>query len=112
MRDEILQSLNLELAQGRDAVLVTILKTRGSTPRKAGAQMLVLKSGRLVGTIGGGQGECLAVARAGQAFAEKASSVHRLSMNNSVAALEGMACGGDMEVFVQYVAPLDEESLL
>jgi xanthine dehydrogenase accessory factor len=39
------------------AAVATIVKTRGSTPRKAGARMLVYADGRILGTIGGGCGE-------------------------------------------------------
>ncbi len=40
-------------AEGRDAVLVTVLGARGSTPREAGAKMLV-EAAAQHGTIGGG----------------------------------------------------------
>ncbi len=103
MRVDILKQLNQQRAQGRPAVVVTVLNTRGSTPRKAGSQMLVLEDGSIRGTIGGGLAEAQAMAEAGKAFQSKASSVHRMTMTASVAALDGMACGGDMEVFVQYV---------
>jgi xanthine dehydrogenase accessory factor len=43
------------LSCGEDpAALVTILRTRGSTPREAGAKMAVFFDGRTAGTIGGG----------------------------------------------------------
>lgn len=103
MRDDILKQLNQEQAEGRPVVLVTVLQTRGSTPRKAGSQMLVLADGSIRGTIGGGLAEAQAMAEAGQAFQKQASSVRKMTMNASVAASEGMACGGDMEVFIQYV---------
>lgn len=84
-------------------MLATILSTWGSTPRKAGSQMLVFADGSIFGTIGGGQAEGLAMRAAAEAFGTKASSLHEMSMTASVAASEGMACGGRMEVFVQYV---------
>ena len=105
MRSDILADLNKQLTQGRAAVLVTVIQTSGSTPRKAGSQMLVLDDGTLRGTIGGGQGEARSIALAARAMTDKASSVHHLTMNASVAASEGMACGGGMDVFIQYVEP-------
>ena len=84
-------------------VLVTILSTRGSTPRKAGSQMLVFEDGSIFGTIGGGQAEGLSMRAAAEAFKTGASSQHQMTMTASVAALEGMACGGAMDIFIQYV---------
>lgn len=103
MQSAILKKLNAERNLGRPAVLVTILSTRGSTPRKAGSQMLVFEDGSIFGTIGGGQAEGLSIQGAAEAFQTRVSSLHKMTMTASVAASEGMACGGDMEVFVQYV---------
>ena len=40
--------------QNQMAVLVTVTKSTGSTPRKHGAKMIVLPEGTFYGTIGGG----------------------------------------------------------
>jgi hypothetical protein len=39
---------------GREAVLVTVTRYSGSTPRKTGAKMIVLADGIIFGTVGGG----------------------------------------------------------
>ena len=51
-------------ASNQPAVLVTVLRAKGSTPREAGAKMVVSADG-LAGTIGGGNLEyqCEAAAR-------------------------------------------------
>lgn len=103
MRGDVIRELNKELEAGRPGVLVTVLQTSGSTPRKAGSQMLVRLDEGFFGTIGGGLAEATAIAEAYQTFKSKVSSLHRLTMNASVAATDGMACGGEMEVFIQYV---------
>ena len=46
-----------ELEDSRPAVLCSIVASHGSTPRGAGAKMLVLEGGTTVGTIGGGAAE-------------------------------------------------------
>ncbi|MEJ5231710.1 MAG: xanthine dehydrogenase accessory protein XdhC [Geminicoccaceae bacterium] len=51
------------LAAGRPAVLVTIVASRGSVPREVGARMLVHAAGS-AGTVGGGELEWRAIARA------------------------------------------------
>ncbi|UQZ89444.1 xanthine dehydrogenase [Deltaproteobacteria bacterium Smac51] len=109
MQRNILKHINAELSEGRPAVLVTVLNTTGSTPRKGGSQMLVRQSGNITGTIGGGSAEAKAIAEAGKAFQTASSAVHHFSMTNSVAAKDGMACGGDMDVFIHYIPSPNED---
>ena len=42
---------------GQPVVVATVVRTRGSTPRKPGAKMLLSPDGSVRGTIGGGCGE-------------------------------------------------------
>ncbi|MCD1643593.1 xanthine dehydrogenase accessory protein XdhC [Aurantimonas coralicida] len=56
-------ALRIALAAGDPAVLVTVTEVRGSTPREAGAAMLVTADG-MAGTIGGGRLEFEAIERA------------------------------------------------
>ena len=50
--NQIFAQLFYEMEKHRDTVLVTLIDTAGSAPRKSGSQMLVGASGRLT-TIGG-----------------------------------------------------------
>ena len=85
------------------AALATIVKTRGSTPRKAGARMLVYGDGRIVGTIGGGCGESEVRLAALGVIDENQPRLHKVSLSADTAAVEGMVCGGMMEVFIEPV---------
>ena len=87
--------------QGQKIVLVTIIETKGSTPRKAGSQMLVLPNGAVQGTIGGGCAEAEAKQQALLALQTGKSQVYTIEMLNAVAADEGMVCGGTMTLFIQ-----------
>lgn len=89
---------------GRPAVLVTVVKAEGSTPREAGAQMLVTQSG-YHGTIGGGTLEWLALAEA-QALPGKAKSIRMLT--KSLGPDLGQCCGGRVTLRIE---TLTEESL-
>ena len=103
--DKVILQRICELQQGGEPfALMTILSTKGSTPRKAGAVMLLERTGRTLGTIGGGCGESEVKQRALMAMDENLSCTHRVSMLNDVAAEEGMVCGGIMEVFIQVFA--------
>ncbi|MBP2641276.1 MAG: XshC-Cox1-family protein [Firmicutes bacterium] len=100
--DEKLLPLICRAKQDGDiAALVTIIKTRGSTPRKAGSQMLVMSDGKIHGTIGGGCGEAEARKWALLALDTEKAMLHTVAMDNDVAAREGMACGGEMDLFIQ-----------
>jgi xanthine dehydrogenase accessory factor len=51
---ELLQDLLVALDARRNCVLCAVVETRGSTPQKAGAAMLVFPDGSQRGTLGGG----------------------------------------------------------
>ena len=53
MKDVFKETKKL-LGQGQQAVLATVVKTKGSTPQKPGAKLLVRQDGSGVGTLGGG----------------------------------------------------------
>lgn len=103
MDDTMVQTICEAKQTGGKAALVTIIATRGSTPRKAGARMLVYPDGRVFGTIGGGCAEAEAKLQALTALDDNRSSIYNVSMTGDTAADEGMACGGIMEVFIQVV---------
>ncbi|MCH8506082.1 MAG: xanthine dehydrogenase accessory protein XdhC, partial [Ectothiorhodospiraceae bacterium] len=64
------------LAAGKPAVRVVVATTRGSAPREAGACMLVHADG-VVGSIGGGRLEYMAVQRAGTLLRQSGAQVKR-----------------------------------
>ena len=85
-------------------VLATVVRTSGSTPRKAAARMIVLGDGRIVGTIGGGRVEKEVVDAALALLAEGDGArpkILRYHLTHELA----MCCGGEMEVFVEPLIP-------
>ena len=56
----IFAKLLYEVEKNHDVMLVTVSADKGSSPRGAGAGMLVSAEGRLIGTVGGGAVEYLA----------------------------------------------------
>ncbi len=101
--NEVLQAVCAAQESGARAALVTVVKTCGSTPRKAGAKMLVAGDGRTTGTIGGGCAEAEVRLRALQVLDDDRPTLFQVNMLNDVAAREGMVCGGVMEVFIQVI---------
>jgi xanthine dehydrogenase accessory factor len=113
MEAEIMKKL-LDFGEaGADAALVTIIRTSGSTPRNAGAKMLVLPDGSVYGSIGGGCGEAEVRREALTVLLDsKVSRKFRLALTNDVAAGDGMICGGVLEVFIDFISHEDNMSRL
>lgn len=101
--NEVLQAACAAQENGVKAALITVVKTSGSTPRKAGAKMLITADGRITGTIGGGCAEAEVRLKALAALADKRPTLYQVNMLNDIAAREGMVCGGIMEVFIQVI---------
>ncbi len=85
-------------AEGRRFVLLTVVESRGFTPQKAGAHMLLAADGETVGTIGGGAIEHEAL-REGRALLES-GEVARTVKKHLTQEL-GMCCGGEMVVYLE-----------
>ncbi len=100
MRDVLEAALRAE-ESGDPAALVTVVSTEGSTPRKAGAKMLVFGDGRLVGTIGGGCVEGEMTWRARQAIEERKVTTASFDLTADMAGEDGLACGGRMLVLIE-----------
>lgn len=83
------------------AALATIIDTSGSTPRKAGAQVLFFRDGRSVGTIGGGCGEAEVRQHAFRVIELGEPEVVDINLTHEVAEADGMVCGGVMIVYIE-----------
>jgi xanthine dehydrogenase accessory factor len=85
---------------------VTIIRANGSTPQRVGAKMLVFADGRIVGTIGGGCYENDALGRAREAIATGKPIVVKYDLNDDFVQESGLICGGQMEVYIDPIAPM------
>lgn len=102
----VLDALIEVLERGDSAVLGTIVRSSGSTPRTSGAHMLLQSDGTLTGTIGGGsiEGDCQK--RAQELFYQPESYAEvNFSLSAMTLAEEGMVCGGAASVLLQKVEP-------
>ena len=92
-----------ELAE--PVVLATVVSTRGSTPRKSGAAMLVGKDGVIAGTIGGGCGEGEVIEAAQTLFDDGAPAIVRIDLTEDLTSWSPAVCGGIMNVFIERANP-------
>lgn len=98
---EVLREALTRARESGPQALATVVRTSGSTPRHAGAKMVVGSDASSFGTIGGGRVE-LEAARAG---AEVAAGAHARVVRHHLVRDLAMCCGGSMDVLVQPVAP-------
>ena len=105
---EIWETIVTRLNANEAVVLVTIMAAHGSSPRKAGASMVVCQDGSAVGTIGGGAAEYAAKKHALSLFTERRSDVCRYELRPNDAADLGMVCGGRIRALFRLLEPTDE----
>lgn len=88
---------------GVQAALVTVIHTRGSTPRDTGTKMLVYNDGRIAGTVGGSSVEALVIAEAMEVIRTQKCRRVEHNLNDAGHSDTGMVCGGKMEFFIEPV---------
>lgn len=91
MAADWLAGLTEQLATGHDVVMITVARTQGSTPREAGATMLVNAETTML-TIGGGHLEWQAIAHARRRLS--ATSPRPEVIRYNLGARLGQCCGG------------------
>lgn len=89
-------------------VMVTVTTTRGSTPQKAGAQLLVRWDGSSAGTLGGGciEGDIWCLAKE-MLHKQCGPLLRRYDLNEEFAARAGLVCGGTMYIFLDIILKPD-----
>ncbi len=106
MTSETRRTLNalVEAAGRRSPVAVaTIVRTRGSTPRKEGARMVVSREGILAGTVGGGCGEGEVLEAASRVLDDGRTRTVQVDLTKELVSLSPAVCGGMMEIRVERV---------
>ena len=101
----ILDAMAKSEAQQTPAVLATVIARHGSTPREVGAKLLLLPDGQNVGSVGGGIMEYHVLQTARTMLSGKGPVMQCLQLSadgkNDDASIA--ACGGSMEVLLQYL---------
>jgi len=103
---EMLRLARERVDDGERAALATIVETRGSTPRKVGARMLVFEDGLFVGTVGGGCGEADVLQETMRVLETGEPSLLHVDLTADEAEESGDVCGGIMDVFIEPVTRL------
>ena len=87
--------------------LATIIETSGSTPRGAGAKMIVCADGTLYGSVGGGCGESQVKSTALRCLlTTEKPEILEVNLLDDLGTKGGDVCGGKMLMFVDIINPL------
>ena len=99
---EVIQETVKLVGENQPCVLATVVRTKGSTPQKPGAKLLVRKDGSGVGTLGGGcvEGDIWFAAK--EILRREGGPEFRdYLLNEEIAARDGLVCGGTMYFFIE-----------
>lgn len=106
--NELLIRLLETHSAGKPVVMATLVETRGSTPQKAGARMLVFADGSQLGTLGGG---CVEAEVKRQSLdlmlSDGKPSLLVFDLDKDYGWDDGLICGGRMTMLVDPVRPAD-----
>ncbi|MBN1153543.1 XdhC family protein [candidate division KSB1 bacterium] len=99
---ELIDKISALIKNNRTFCLVTVVETRGTTPRKAGAKAIVLEDGTAFGTIGGGSIESYAINHALEVLKNKKPDLNVYELDQLE---DQMSCGGAMTLFYEPFYP-------
>lgn len=91
------------------AAMATLVRTRGTTPRKEGTKMFVAEDGSVFGSVTiGGCVDARVMEHAGEVIAQSSPRLLELQLGDEEAWEIGLTCGGAVDVFVE---PVTDELL-
>jgi xanthine dehydrogenase accessory factor len=97
--NSIYDEINLAAHGSKKAALCIVTSTKGSTPRKTGAKMVVFDDGGISGTIGGGDLEKKVIKDALDVIKNRKPGIFKHDLLNQ----HGMCCGGIVEIYIEPV---------
>ena len=101
---DLFQAISELTSHNKAGALCTVVRSSGSTPRQAGAKMLVYANGSTMGTVGGGDLENRVINAANAAIKDGNPIYLEYDMTGTGEGEPGIY-GGHMEVFVDPIQP-------
>ncbi|NIS60978.1 MAG: hypothetical protein GTO13_09825 [Proteobacteria bacterium] len=86
--------------QGKRAALAIVVRTKGSTPRKAGAKMIVMEDERILGTVGGGGLEKKVIEESLECLKGGTTKLKTFDLQGNL----DMMCGGEVDVYIEPIS--------
>ena len=101
---DFLSQLENTIRENQAVIYTALVETRGSTPQKAGATMLVFPDGSQAGTLGGGCVEAEVKRRALRVLRDNGPrEIMTFQLDNNYGWDDGLICGGRMKMLVDPV---------
>jgi xanthine dehydrogenase accessory factor len=97
---EVLKDLEEAIRDRRPVAYTALVETRGSTPQKAGATMLVFADGSQTGTLGGGCVEAEVKQRSLRLLESGRPEILTFQLDDDYGWDDGLICGGRMKMLV------------
>jgi xanthine dehydrogenase accessory factor len=107
MRD-ILPDIQLWLGQGKQVALATVVGTWGSAPRPVGSKMGVTEALEMSGSVSGGCVEAAVVVQCLEVLKTGRPKRLHYGVSDESAWEVGLACGGQLALYLEPLAPLLE----
>ncbi len=101
----LVQTLLDDIRSEKPVAYCRLVETRGSTPQKAGAMMLVYAHGEQAGTLGGGCVEAEVKRKALAILESGGAQIATFLLDNDYGWDDGLICGGRMQVLIAPVRP-------
>jgi len=89
---------------GTKAALCIIVNTKGSTPRKVGAKMIVKDDSSILGTIGGGNLEKKVIENALVQINKNEAKLYKHDLLHQ----HNMCCGGSVEIYIEPILKMNK----
>jgi xanthine/CO dehydrogenase XdhC/CoxF family maturation factor len=101
--DDVLKEAANWLKEGKKVALATVVSSWGSSPRPPGSQLAVSEDSSFVGSVSGGCIEGAVVTEALEVMKSGEPKILEYGVTDELAWEVGLACGGQVKVFVEAV---------
>jgi len=102
--EKILEEAKDWVAANRNVVLATVIQTWGSSPRQVGSRMIINDKGDFSGSVSGGCVEAAVVRESiGILKEKKPFKKIEFKVSNESAWEVGLACGGEIAIFLEQI---------
>ncbi len=99
--DDVLSEAAHWRDEGRDVALATVVRTWGSSPRPVGSHLAIDGDSNFVGSVSGGCIEGAVIHEALEVMRDGKPRVLQYGVTHEMAWEVGLACGGQVHVFVE-----------
>ena len=106
---DILRHIEAWKSSQMEIAVATVVKTWGSAPRGVGAKMVVNQDGDFAGSVSGGCVEGAVIEEASSVLRNQQAKILHFGVADETAWEVGLACGGEIEVFVE---PWTDEKMM